>query len=511
MTVSGATVSGVTVSGASGKAASELTPLAWLPARWYVLVLLVWWALRGIGLVAMRAFVDLDLDVPGLLVGMGLDALWVAGMLAPASAAASQPRAAVRRRLYAATFVTALLSTLFRATDIGSCYFALAHTTTETWAHISIGSLGYIRDPRVIAGLLAVAAVAAITTLFGGFDGRGRAIRLRTMATTVALGFGVPVIVAGAAAWHPHHWGQLPELQVLASGIEAKLGGAVRARIDPASVEVPTLSPAVVSILQRAGVLPPGTDPSARFPLLRRDFGHLDQLKARLGRKVAGVGASMRADGQPAPRPVNVLIILVESLSAGFTGLDPRSHHPQLMPNLARFAQDATSVQGYHNATSPTANGLIASLCGTLPPSAVGDLEIGGSVDGETPYRCIADVLRPYGYRSEFARGASKVYMACEATLRGHGFDAVWGREDLETLYPDRARNAWGFDDATLVDFLLDRITALEAGSAPWLMATLTVGSHLPGFPDPSCPQLAAAKGDNILAGYACTDRQIGR
>lgn len=472
----------------------------WLPGRAWLLALALWWGLRAAGLVAMRAFVDLEVDPLELTLGFALDLAMVAGILAPASAARQAASNSGRRALLASTWALATVATLFRATDVVTCYFALAHTNESTWAHISAGSIGYAADPRMVAALLAVALAGGALTAIGYVDGRRRSLSPARAWQLVAATALVASAAAALGGWHPHHVGLIPEVQVAKSGIRAKLWAPERP--DPASVVVAPLPRDAVARLQAAGVLPPGVEPTAHYPLLRRDLGALAPLPERPEAVVTGVGGK---------RPPNVLLILVESLSAGFTDLHPDSRHRGLMPNLAAFAAAHTDVRGFHNATSPTANGLIASLCATLPPAAVGDLEVGGSVDGQAPYRCLSDVLREHGYRTEFARGASKVYMACEATLRGHGFDAVWGREDLVSRYADRPQNAWGYGDATLVDFLLERIDALESAGAPWLMATLTVGTHLPGFPDPGCPIPEAVRDQSLLAGYHCSDRQLGR
>ena len=306
---------------------------------------------------------------------------------------------------------------------------------------------------------------------------------------------------------HPQHWAIVPEINAARTLASRLLGGADTAH--PDSVVVPTLSPATVAALKRAGVFGADWDPTAPYPLMRKGLGVVDDLPlASTATGLVPISAWL-SDGKG--QPPNVLIVFVESLSTAFTGLDPRSRHAGVMPNLDALAGQMTLVRDFVNVTSPTANGLIASLCATLPSSAVQDIEVGGAVDGNAAYSCISDVLRGFGYRSHFARGASKVYMACEATLRGHGFDEVVGREDLSVSHAERPTNAWGFYDDTLFDFLLAEMSRLADADAPWLYATLTIGSHLPGFPDPACPVPTALRDKRLLAGFHCTDRQLGR
>ncbi|MCO4763771.1 MAG: LTA synthase family protein [Myxococcales bacterium] len=499
----------------------------------------LWWFLRVAGLFGMRAFRELELRPLHLVQALGTETLWLlalafVGHLTLRPRAEQTAPAATRRhaliralvgRLTLSFVPFVLLCTavmVLRVADTLSCYFALAHMTVSVWSHISWGSFGYIWDPRAMALLIVVLGAGASLAWALAFAGDGLAqlpIAQQPRRRGLAMVVGVLIAWGTPALQHhdPHHWALIPEVNAVWT-----FGASLHTseRTDPAKVVVTPIPDASAARLRAAGVLPPGVDAKARFPLLRGDYGKKDVLQPAksVPKGLVDVATFHRATladptrkGGKATRPPNVLLVLVESLSAGFTGLHPKSRNKDLMPNLSQIAGRMTQVHGFHNIASPTANGLIASLCATLPAAAVQDVEVGGSVDGQAAYRCLSDVLRDHGYTTRFVRGASKVYMACEATLRGHGFDAVAGREDLHKRYAHRPTNTWGYDDATLVDELTRQMKELRGKGKPWMLATLTVGTHLPGFPDEGCPIPKKIAGETVLAGYYCADRQLGR
>lgn len=501
------------------------------PGRWFFVALLVWWLLRAAGLYAMRAFGELPFAPGDFATALLFDGLLLWGLFLRARAhrlLGASPSSALRtwlRPILAIEVpVLALVMTTLRVTDVIVCYFNLAHLTETTWKHVSPGSLGYASDPRVVGllagiGLVATALAGAAWRdargILGVLDGTAATARRSVVIVLVAVGFawGIPLATSLFQDQHPQHWAIVPEVNGVYTLLRAKFGDDVA---DPSSVQLPQLSDETVTALRKAGLITADQRPNGKWPMLRTGIGDVDVLPlARHAtasdttdsavNELVGLEVSRTQKGSPP----NVLILLVESLNAGFTGLDPRSRHPDAMPNLTRWAREMSVVTGYHNVASPTANGLVASFCATLPAAAVQEIEVGGSVDKGAAYRCISDVLREYGYRSHFARGASKIYMACEASLRSHGFDEVYGKEDLVKLYPTAKINSWGYYDATLVDFLLKEFDRLQSKQRPWLYTALTVNSHLPGFAEADCKPPADIARDSILTGYWCSDRAI--
>ncbi len=487
------------------------------PGPWLLPAVALWWTLRLAGLVAMRAFGEIPLEPVQLAMGLLFDVLMLSGLFGLARASGTGKGSWLRGTAWLALLTLGM--TLLRVADTVACFFGLSHMTETMWQHIAPGSLGYVLTlPFVatIAGVVAMAGALLFAALRDAKSWRNRpavtedAARARSLAAVGAFVCLLPPVLAPAVQdQHPQHWAIVPEVNAVATLGRTLLGGVQRQ--DPASVAIPTLPQATVSALKRAGVLAADADPTAPYPLLQPGPGALDTLAERPDAKARGLAPIHRWLRDDQGRPPNVLIVFVESLSTAFTGLDDRSRHAGLMPNLERLAGEMTTVRDFVNVSSPTANGLIASLCAALPSSAVQDIEVGGAVDGDAAYSCISDVLRGFGYRSHFVRGASKVYMACEATLRGHGFDQVIGREDLLRSHGDRPTNAWGFYDDTLMDVLIEEMDRLAKSQQPWLYATLTIGSHLPGYPDPSCEIPARYEDEPLLAGFHCTDRQIGR
>ncbi len=479
------------------------------------------------GLYAMRAFSDVPMAALDLAAGVILDVLVIGGLFARMRARAILKNAfaagvesPVMRGfawvLLIEVCVVAFVAVVLRIGDTVTCYFALSHVTEAIWHHISPGSLGYVSDPRVVAVLAAMAAAAAILVWLSrgpktkeqpSADYRGPFWQVIAVAAVCWL---VPALWPFVQPQHPHHWAIVPEINALytLAGSLADDGKPA----DPASVTIPKLSEEDVAVMRRAGIIAPNAKPNGPWPVRRTGFGAVDALPRRATATVANLAPIAEAAGRnTGKRPPNVLLIHVESLNVGFTGLHAASKNAGVMPRLERSAESMTHVRGFHNIASPTANGLIASMCSTVPAAAVQDIDVGGTVDGGAAYRCIADVLRDAGYATYFARGASKVYMGAEAILRGHGFDAVTGREDLKHLFPNRPTNSWGYFDRTLADFMLTEFDRLRDVQKPWFYALLTVDSHLPGFVDPACEPPAEIAGERVLSGFYCTDLAVDR
>jgi hypothetical protein len=503
-----------------------------LPRGWFVAAVLLWWALRGVGLYMMRAFGELPFEAFDFANALLFDGLMMWGIFLRARAfrllscsPESTLRSVLRPLLAVEVPVLIFLMTLLRVVDVVSCYFSLSHADETLWHHVAPGSLGYATDPRVVLALVGIAAVAGAVAALAARDARGvlrvldgtdRTAKRAVLLTLgfVAVAWSGPIAAPMLQTQHPHHWAIVPEVNAAYTLLRSKMA---KPPANPKTVRLPKIAPETVKKWRKAGLIAADQDPNGAWPMLRRGIGEIDTLPLQATPTGAGsTGAARvvplaRVTEDGGTRPPNVLIVLVESLNTAFTGFDPRSRHQKLMPRLREWSHEMTLVSGFHNVASPTANGLVASFCSTLPAAAVQEIEVGGSVDKGAAYRCISDVLREHGYRSHFARGASKVYMACEASLRSHGFDEVYGREDLSELYPNRPVNSWGYYDATLVDFLLSEMDRLKASAQPWLYTTLTVNSHLPGFAETDCkppPEIAA---NQILTGYWCTDRALDK
>ncbi len=487
------------------------------PSRWAALAVATWWGWRLLGLRAMRAFDSVDFEPLAFSLGLIGDVAMIVAHFALVGLAAGIASQRPRRLALAATACIAVTMSLFRIADTVTCYFGLSHMSEGFWFQIGPGALGHMVTPPFLAAVAVVVAQGVFLQVAALRHRAGVARRLgagwsalpgrRTLAALVVLvlvpTLGWPI----AIRQHPQHWALIPEVNIAL--VWARSSVSAEERADRRNAPVAPLTPAAVAALKGAGLIDPAADAGAEYPLIRTTLGRRDKLETAPEAAKAGIVELLHVPTNPGARPPNVILILMESFSAGFYGpMNPR--YRGLMPNLEGLAGETTLVHGFHNVTSPTAAGLVASLCAALPSSSIQDLDVGKSVDDLAAYRCLADVLREHGYTSHFARGASKVYGACEATLRGHGFDGVYGREDISARYAERPQNSWGFYDDTLAAFLIEEIDALAKQDQPFFFATLTVDTHIPGFPTPGCSAPERFGDSRILDGFFCSDRAIG-
>lgn len=166
----------------------------------------------------------------------------------------------------------------------------------------------------------------------------------------------------------------------------------------------------VPSLLELDGLLPDLGD--GEYPL----------LKERVYSADAGVAP---ADGfQP-----NVLIIFTEGLSARLINAYDDTF-PGLTPEISAFVRDrhSLSVRDYYSHTAATFRGLLGQLCSTYPASIAHPAWYGRF---DARFRCLTDLFREAGYRTEFFDPHFRDEDHLHAMLRKIGFDEVLTAEDL--------------------------------------------------------------------------------
>ena len=263
-------------------------------------------------------------------------------------------------------------------------------------------------------------------------------------------------------------------------------------------------------------------------------FVRFGLVAPEIPRDAAWPALHSRLDSTPFPyprsaaptSPPNVVVTFMESTNTLFIhGLS--GHYRGLMPEVSALADRMTSVDGFVNTTSPTIAALVTALCSVHPAVHPSDLRPGKSVDGRTAYTCLADILRGRGYRTVFVQASGKTVTGKEYFLRTHGFDEVYGREELGPRFANRPQGPWGPHDDELIEFTENEIGRLErqrqVDGRPFLLVMLTLDTHAPGMAGPECQLPARGAGNavqdvpdtgaarRLLASYHCADRAIGR
>ena len=163
--------------------------------------------------------------------------------------------------------------------------------------------------------------------------------------------------------------------------------------------------------------------------------------------------------------------------------------------------------------TSWTTAGIIASQCGF---GVEGGIHYGGNTRlsaVEKPYpeaECFADVLQKNGYRSVFLGGAPHAYGGKGYFLKAHGYDAVFGWDELVPRLPDpEYSSAWGVHDDDLLTIAMQEVRNLEREEAPYLLSLLTLGTHHPrGYLSKSCERRVVSD-DPMVQALDCSSQLL--
>jgi phosphoglycerol transferase len=161
--------------------------------------------------------------------------------------------------------------------------------------------------------------------------------------------------------------------------------------------------------------------------------------------------------------------------------------------------------------TGWTMAGMIASQCGTplMPAGLLHDRQFEPLSAVVPGVNCLGDVLSEQGYRLTYFGGASAEFAGKGLFYQGHGFQNVYGLNELQPQLDDNTYvNDWGLFDDTLYEFTLNEIERLEAESdSPWGVVNLSITGHAPnGYPAQRCRERQGEwDGEDILYSVECS------
>ncbi|MDI5893074.1 sulfatase-like hydrolase/transferase [Halomonas rhizosphaerae] len=207
----------------------------------------------------------------------------------------------------------------------------------------------------------------------------------------------------------------------------------------------------------------------------------------------------------------NIVYIYLESVEATYLDEDL---FPNLMPNIRKLQQSATTYTNIQNVTHAgwTIAGMTASQCGfpLFSPSH------GNSLSGMDQFlpeaNCIGDVLKNNGYYLSYMGGADLSFAGKGKFYKSHSFDSVQGKNELSTHLSDRKyMSGWGLYDDSLFAMLKEEYSQLSKDETPFGLFTLTLDTHHPkGHMPKSCKNLEYKDGSNpILNSVHCADALV--
>ncbi len=211
----------------------------------------------------------------------------------------------------------------------------------------------------------------------------------------------------------------------------------------------------------------------------------------------------------------NLVYIYAESLER--TYFDDKAF-PGLAPELNRIKADSLDFSNTEQlpGTEYTIAGIVASQCG-IPLFAPFDGNASSSLSAFYPQNiCLGDILKASGYQNYFYQGASLSFAGKDLFFTSHGFDHIYGFNELKSRLKDQSyRNDWGLYDDTVLDIVFDKYLELAKTNQPFSLFALTVDTHHPdGFLSRSCQRKSYpydGKENKSFAAVACSQEHIAR
>ncbi|MCE0825102.1 phosphatidylglycerol--membrane-oligosaccharide glycerophosphotransferase [Buttiauxella sp. A2-C2_NF] len=210
---------------------------------------------------------------------------------------------------------------------------------------------------------------------------------------------------------------------------------------------------------------------------------------------------------------LNLVYIYGESLER--TYLEPE-YFPDLAPELTGLKNGGIDFS--HTIQLPgtdyTIAGMVASQCG-IPLFAPFEGNSSASMSSFFPKNiCLGDILKASGYENYFMQGADLRFAGKDIFLQSHGFDHMYGAQELKSMVADPAyRNNWGFYDDTVLDEVFEKYLELSKANKRFSLFTLTVDTHHPdGFISKTCKRRSYSfegKENQSFSAVACSQEHI--
>ncbi len=176
----------------------------------------------------------------------------------------------------------------------------------------------------------------------------------------------------------------------------------------------------------------------------------------------------------PRSRPLNLVIILEESLGAEYVGC---LGGMPLTPNLDRLSREGLLFTALYSTGTRTVRGIEAVISGFLPTPGESVVALEKS---RQDFFTLAELLKRIGYHTEFIYGGKSTFDNMKSFFIGNGFAAI---HDQDTFKNPVFKGSWGVSDEDL--FNKAHETFLSHGEKPFFALILTTTNHDPfEFPD---------------------------
>ncbi len=180
-----------------------------------------------------------------------------------------------------------------------------------------------------------------------------------------------------------------------------------------------------------------------------------------------------RVHGSGAERPLNVVIVMIESLSAKYLArFTPGS---TLTPNLDALIDKSLFFSRLYATGTRTVRGLEAVTL-SFPPTP--GRSIVKRIGRESGLWSLGNVLRQHGYDTQFIYGGRGYFDNMAAFFKGNGYGVI----DQSSVPDDEIefRNAWGMSDEDLYRQTLEAADRAASAGKPFFFHLMTTSNHRP-------------------------------
>lgn len=182
-----------------------------------------------------------------------------------------------------------------------------------------------------------------------------------------------------------------------------------------------------------------------------------------------------QAPARQRTRPLNLVIVLEESLGATFV---ESLGGVRVTPELEKLKQDGWWFEQLYATGTRSVRGIEAVVAGYPPTPARSVVKLSLA---QQNFYTLALGLGKQGYHTEFVYGGEAHFDNMRGFFTGNGFQKVVDRRDMRP----RFEGSWGASDEDLFDKSLERLRLLHGQNKPFFSLIFTSSNHEPfEFPD---------------------------
>jgi arylsulfatase A-like enzyme len=208
------------------------------------------------------------------------------------------------------------------------------------------------------------------------------------------------------------------------------------------------------------------------------DLQDFEPIGLRAGPSRAGVGPAAppgRARHGASRRPLNVIVVVLESVAARWTGLSGGGY--ETTPTLKTEAAHGIVFDNFYAHIGRSSNSLSALLLSAYPKLSFRDIT---QEYPDLPGTSVASLFQDRGYRTAFITPSALSWAGWDRFLDDRGFDEV--RDERHLVCGERV-SSWGVEDRCMVE---DMVRWMDADARrPFFLMTWTQQTHHPYEPTP--------------------------